>query len=51
MGNQVESLVINPLSRWLFDNEVLGDAELEIEDFLTTARPPAIVAHVKKEEA
>ena len=42
IGNQVESLLINPLSRWLFDNEVLSDAEVTIEHFEVTANPPAL---------
>ena len=42
IGNQVESLLINPLSRWLFDNEVTENAALVIEGFDTAANPPAL---------
>ena len=30
IGNIVENLFVNPLSRWLFDNEVFSDADVEI---------------------
>ena len=42
IGNQVESLLINPLSRWLFDNEVTENAGIVIEGFDTAANPPAV---------
>ncbi len=42
IGNQVESLLINPLSRWLFDNEITENAEIVIETFETAANPPAV---------
>ena len=42
IGNQVESLLINPLSRWLFDNGVLGDASVTITGFEPEAMPPRI---------
>ncbi len=42
IGNQVESLLINPLSRWMFDNEVTEKAEIVIETFETAANPPAL---------
>ena len=42
IGNQVESLLINPLSRWLFDNEITGDASIVIEGFNTTSNPPSV---------
>ena len=42
IGNQVESLLINPLSRWLFDHEVTGNAEVAIETFETEANPPVV---------
>lgn len=42
VGNQVEALLINPLSRWLFDNEVLSDAQVTIQRFDTDAKPPCI---------
>ena len=43
IGNQVESLLINPLSRWLFDNEISGDADIVIEGFNTSANPPSVI--------
>ena len=49
IGNQVESLLINPLSRWLFDNGISGDAEIVIEGFNTTANPPSVIC--RREEA
>ena len=42
IGNQVENLLINPLSRWLFDNEITGDAEIVIDGFNTSANPPSL---------
>jgi ATP-dependent Clp protease ATP-binding subunit ClpA len=49
IGNQVESLLINPLSRWLFDNEVLSDADVTIEHFDVTANPPALNCRTGRE--
>ena len=49
IGNQVESLLINPLSRWLFDNEISGDADIVIEGFNTAANPPSVIC--RREEA
>ena len=45
IGNQVESLLINPLSRWLFENEILTGRTITIDHFLTAANPAAIVCH------
>ena len=42
IGNQVESLLINPLSRWLFDHEVTEKAEIVIEACETATNPPAL---------
>ena len=50
VGNQVEALLINPLSRWLFDNEVLADADVLIEGFDVTAKPPCVRCKVLEEE-
>ena len=49
IGNQVESLLVNPLSRWMFDNGVIQDAEIVIEGFDTSANPPAL--RCRREEA
>ena len=43
VGNQVEALLINPLSRWLFDNAVIENADVTIEHFDTAARPACVV--------
>ena len=47
IGNQVESLVINPLSRWLFDHEITENARIVIETFETAATPPCIRCRVE----
>ena len=47
IGNQVESLMINPLSRWLFDHEITENADLVIEAFETAANPPAIRCRIE----
>ncbi len=49
VGNQVEALLINPLSRWLFDHGVTGDAQITLEHFDVTARPPCVIC--RKEDA
>ena len=51
IGNQVESLMINPLSRWLFDHEIIEDADLVIETFETASNPPAIRCRLEGGEA
>ena len=51
VGNQVEALLINPLSRWLFDHGVTGDADVTIEAFDTSARPPALRCTLKEAES
>ena len=48
IGNQVESLLVNPLSRWMFDNGVISDAELVIEAFETAANPPSVRCRVEE---
>ena len=48
IGNQVESLLVNPLSRWMFDNAVIADADLVIEGFETAANPPALKCRVEE---
>lgn len=42
IGNQVEALLINPLSRWLFDHGVLSDADVTLAHFDTGAKPPCV---------
>ncbi len=51
VGNQVEALLINPLSRWLFDNGVTEKARVEITGFDTRTRPASLNCHVQEEEA
>ena len=51
IGNKVESLLINPLSRWLFDHEVVSDAAVRIDSFDVEANPPALQCSVVEEEA
>ncbi len=42
VGNQVEALLINPLSRWLFDHGVTGNAQITLTHFNVTAKPPCV---------
>ena len=51
VGNQVEALLINPLSRWLFDNEITSDADVLVEGFDVTAKPPCVRCRVLEKEA
>ena len=46
VGNQVEALLINPLSRWLFDNGVTADARVELSAFETAARPARVTCRI-----
>ena len=50
VGNQVEALLINPLSRWLIDHGVTGNARVEITAFDTAARPASLTCQVLEEE-
>lgn len=50
VGNQVESLLINPLSRWLFDNEVIQDAHIVLDSFDVDSNPPCVCCHVATDE-
>ena len=43
MGNIVESLFINPLSRYMFDNEIFGDKEIVIEQINAEKMPYSLV--------
>lgn len=42
IGNVVENLLINPLSRYLFDNEIFDNASVTIDKIDTTAAPPSL---------
>ena len=43
IGNVVENLLINPLSRYLFDNEIFDNASVTIDNIDTSATPPSLV--------
>lgn len=49
IGNQVESLLINPLARWLFDQAVTGGAQVLVEACLTQANPPELRCRRREE--
>lgn len=42
IGNVVENLLINPLSRYLFDNEIFENAGVTINNIDTNATPPSL---------
>lgn len=42
IGNVVESLLINPLSRYLFDHKIFDNARITIDDIDTTTFPPSL---------
>ena len=42
IGNVVENYLINPLSRYLFDHEIFGDAVVTIDNIDVTAFPPVL---------
>lgn len=43
IGNVVENLLINPLSRYLFDNEIFDNAAVRIDNIDIAANPPSLV--------
>lgn len=43
IGNVVENLLINPLSRYLFDNGIFENAEVRIEQIDVTTNPPSLI--------
>jgi len=43
IGNVVENLLINPLSRYLFDNEIFNNATVRIDNIDVTANPPSLI--------
>lgn len=47
IGNIVENLLINPLSRYLFDNGIFSDAELEITAIDPDSMPASLECHRK----
>lgn len=42
IGNVVENLMINPLSRYLFDNEIFDNESITIDNIDTIVRPPLL---------
>ncbi len=42
VGNVVENFLINPLSRYLFDNEIFENADVTIDNINATAIPPSL---------
>ena len=42
IGNVVENLLINPLSRYLFDNEICDNSEIVIENIDAETIPPEL---------
>lgn len=51
IGNQVEALLINPLSRYLFDRGIIENATVTVDAFETAAQPPALRCTTTKEES
>lgn len=43
IGNVVENLLINPLSRYLFDNEIFDNATVRIDNIDMNATPPSLI--------
>lgn len=48
IGNVVENLLINPLSRYLFDNEIFENAEIVIDEIDTECNPPSLKCSRRK---
>jgi len=47
IGNVVENLFINPLSRYLFDNEIFENTRIDIVDIDMTTLPPSLIISKK----
>ncbi len=47
IGNIVESLFINPLSRYMFDNEMFGNREMKIEQINADKMPYSLICSEK----
>ncbi len=47
IGNIVESLFINPLSRYMFDNEIFGNREMKIEQINADKMPYSLICSEK----
>lgn len=48
IGNIVESHLINPLARFLFDNDIFENASVEITSIDTSVSPVALIGHFEK---
>ncbi len=44
IGNIVESCFVNPLSRYMFDNKLINDCQITIEDIQAESMPYSIIA-------
>ena len=49
IGNIVESLLINPLSRYLFDNEIFSNSKVVIEQINDSEKPYSIICKLLEE--
>lgn len=49
IGNVVENLLINPLSRYLFDNEIYGNSEIVIENIDAGTIPPKLECTIRED--
>lgn len=47
----MEALLINPLSRYLFDSGIIENATVTVDAFETAAQPPALRCTTTKEES
>lgn len=50
IGNIVESLLINPLSRYLFDNDILNNSTIKIEEINADVQPYSLKCSVYSNE-
>ena len=48
IGNIVESLLINPLSRFMFDNEIFQNRTIRIDDIMTETMPYSLTCTVSE---
>jgi ATP-dependent Clp protease ATP-binding subunit ClpA len=48
IGNIVESMLIDPLARYLFDNKIFGEARLIIDALVTTSVPCSLICRQER---
>ena len=48
IGNIVENHLVNPLSRYLFDNDVYEQAKVTIQEIDTSCMPPRILGTINR---